>query len=264
MSTDIFYFTGTGNSLFTAKQLATLISDEVHINNIADFINQKRITTASDCIIFVCPVYFQTIPDIVKTFIKKLDYSTSSPYICGIVTCNGGPGHSLFTINRILKKKGHTLNSGFTIDMPGNSLIVRDFTNSQQIRTSRLEASYQKISKIADTINAKLTGKIEGQDGVKVHLQGMITGIFARYIYKTPTKFRQTEACTKCGVCVRVCPRENIKISKKGIEWGTKCEHCLACFHWCPNHAIEIGLATAGKLRYHHPDIKISDMCERP
>lgn len=264
MSTDIFYFSGTGNSLFAAKQLGTLLLDEVNMISITDYTEHQRMTTEADCVIFVCPVYFQTIPDIVKSFINKLDFSVSSSYICGIVTCNGGPGHSLFALNRMLKKKGHALGSGFTIDMPGNSLIVRDYTNPQQIRAARLEASYQKISKIAEYINAKDMGIIEGSDGAKYHLKGIITGIFARYIYRTPTKFKSMKACTRCGVCTRVCPRGNIRIGKHGVIWGKKCEHCLACFHWCPNKAVEIGKSTIGKLRYHHPDINVNDMYKRP
>ncbi|GEM_PF-3708375 len=35
---------------------------------------------------------------------------------------------------------------------------------------------------------------------------------------------------------------------------------CLACFHWCPQKAIEIDISTINKQRYTHPDISIDDM----
>jgi len=38
---------------------------------------------------------------------------------------------------------------------------------------------------------------------------------------------------------------------------------CYACVHWCPQGAIEIGRYTAGKPRYHHPDIDLKDMILR-
>lgn len=260
MSVDIFYFTGTGNSLFVARQLSAELYDEVRILPIKNFIDNKKVKINSDCLIIVCPVYFRTLPHIVKLFLNKLEFETTSIHTYGVVTCNGEPGHSLFTMDRILKRKGQSLRAGFTVVMPGNSLIVRDFTNTAEIRTQRLEESYNKINEISDYLNNKRFGRIEGNDSFKYHLKGIITGVVARYIYKTPTKFRTTEGCTKCRTCVKACPLSNIKLGKEGVKWGSNCEHCLACFHWCPSMAVEIGNSTVGKLRYHHPEISIKDM----
>ncbi len=260
MSIDIFYFTGTGNSLFIARQLCKELSDNVKILPIKAFKEDKKLEINSDCLILVFPVYFQTIPNIVKSFVDKLEFVTSSIPIYSVVTCNGGPGHCLFTMDRILRKRGKSLTAGFTINMPGNSLIVRDFTNSTEIRTHRLEESYQKIIEISEYINKRHYGRVDGNDSIKYHLQGLFTGFIAKYIYKTPTKFRTAKDCTKCGTCTKVCPVSNIKVTREGVNWGSNCEYCLACFHWCPSKAVEIGKNTVGKLRYHHPDISLKDM----
>lgn len=259
MSIDIFYFSGTGNSLFVARQLSELLSDKTRVLPVDSFKEHKKVSINTDSVIIVCPVYFQTLPHIVKSFLNKLEFETTA-HIYGVVTCNAGPGHSIFTMDRLLKKKGVSLRAGFTIDMPGNSLIIRDFTNPYDIRIKRLEDSYQKIKDISEYINNNQFGKLEGNDSFKYHLQGFFTGIIARYIYKTPSKFRTSKACTQCRNCIRICPCRNIRMGKRGIEWGSSCEHCLACFHWCPSMAVEIGSTTAGKLRYHHPDILIQDM----
>lgn len=259
MCTDIFYFSGTGNSLFVAKQLGELLSDQVRILPVKNYVSDNKVKI-NECVILVCPVYFQTIPHIVKSFINKLEFGASSALIYGVATCNGGPGHSLFTMNRMLKKKGQSLRSGFCINMPGNSLIVRDFTNPPEVRAKRLAESYHQLMEISEVINNKRLRRIEGSDRIKYHLQGIITGAVAKYIYKTPARFKTTKACTKCMNCMRVCPCNNIKLGQQGVEWGNNCEYCLACFHWCPSSAIEIGNNTAGKLRYHHPDISLTDM----
>jgi ferredoxin len=160
----------------------------------------------------------------------------------------------------MLKKKGQSLRACFNVKMPGNSLIVRDFTNPAEVRTQRLEESCYKIKEISDYINNRHFGTIEGDDGFKYHLQGIMTGLIARYVYKTPTKFSTTKGCTKCRTCVKICPLSNIEMGREGVKWGSDCEHCLACFHWCPSMAVEIGNSTVGKLRYHHPKISIKDM----
>jgi MinD superfamily P-loop ATPase len=43
-------------------------------------------------------------------------------------------------------------------------------------------------------------------------------------------------------------------------EWKHHCEQCFACLHWCPQKAIQYGKRTSGRIPYHHPDIKMSEM----
>ncbi len=263
MSTNIYYFSGTGNSLSIARQLGNQINDKVNIIDLACFTEKKQIEINADAIGFVFPVYFQTIPDIVRNFIRKIRIKTK-PYTFAIATCNAGPGHCLFTLSKTLNKIGLSLSSGFVIDMPGNSLIVRDFTNPIEIQKQRLFKSKEKLLEISNYINKRSLLKFDGNNEFKYYLQGFITGAFAKYIYKTPRKFRVTNKCIHCSACVRICPQKNIKLSSdKKPYWGRNCTQCLACFHWCPEKAIEIGTSTVNKQRYAHPEISINDMIKK-
>jgi len=62
-----------------------------------------------------------------------------------------------------------------------------------------------------------------------------------------------------CQNCSRICPVKNIKIVDDKPSWQHHCEFCLACFHWCPEKAI-ISSELENTIRYHHPDVEISDM----
>ncbi len=259
MSTSIYCFSGTGNSLSIARQLGIQINDKVNIIDLACYTHQKQIEITTDAIGFVFPVYFQTIPDIVKNFIRKIRFKTK-PYIFAVATCNAGPGHCLFTLNKHLNKIGLSLSSGFIIDMPGNSLIVRDYTNPIEVQKQRLLKSNEKVSEISSYINKRCILRLEGNNKFKYHLKGFITGTFAKYVYKTPSKFTVTDKCIHCSICVSICPVKNIKLSDKNPNWGKKCTQCLACFHWCPKQAIEIGISTVNKKRYTNPDISIEDI----
>lgn len=55
--------------------------------------------------VIVFPVYFADVPDIVKSFVEKLNFNINT-HIYAIATCNGVAGHSLFTIDKLLKKGG--------------------------------------------------------------------------------------------------------------------------------------------------------------
>lgn len=260
MSTSIYYFSGTGNSLSIARQLGNQINDKVNIIDLACYTYQNQIEITSDAIGFVFPVYFQTIPDIVKNFVRKIKFKTK-PYIFAVATCNAGPGHCLFTLSKHLNKVGLSLSSGFVIDMPGNSLIVRDYTNPIEVQKQRLFHSKKKLIEISAHINKRSIIKLEGNNKFKYYLQGFITGTFAKHIYKTPSKFIATDKCIHCSICVSICPVKNIKLSSDKIpNWGRNCTQCLACFHWCPQKAIEIGSSTINKQRYTNPDISKDDL----
>jgi uncharacterized Fe-S center protein len=73
-------------------------------------------------------------------------------------------------------------------------------------------------------------------------------------------KFTVTSQCSSCGLCVQICPVNNIKRDNQQHIWLHKCERCLRCLQWCPNEAIQYGKRTINWKRYHNPDIKVKDI----
>ena len=58
----------------------------------------------------------------------------------------------------------------------------------------------------------------------------------------------------KCGLCSKVCPVKNIDFKNDNIpSWkhNGQCLTCFACYHHCPNHAIEFGRQTQKKGQYY-------------
>jgi len=99
----IYYFSGTGNSLAVSKKLNDILMEKSEIISIPNVI-QKKIKIHADIVGIVFPVYFHDIPDIVRRFIKNMEFD-SSPYIYAIATMAGELGHSFYTINKLLNKK---------------------------------------------------------------------------------------------------------------------------------------------------------------
>lgn len=257
MNAKLFYFSGTGNSLAVTREIA----EKIGTNNICNMANSNETEVNKAVVGFIFPVYFQDMPDIVKDFINKIKFK-NNPYIFGIATCNGGPGFTLFNLDKILKFKGQKLSSGFTLTMPGNSVIILDLTSNLELQWERLLHSEIKLQKISEMIITQLYAGIEGENRIKDRLEGFITQFAATKIYGAHKKFETNDKCIKCGMCQRICPENNINVAKKVI-WGNKCDLCLACFHWCPQKGIELGNSTKNRIRYHHPDIKLTDMLLR-
>ena len=75
MSTEICYFSGTGNSLHVAKELQKRIP-ESNLIPIVSLLNNDAIKTNGDTIGVIFPIYFLTIPIPVRDFLNKLDVAS--------------------------------------------------------------------------------------------------------------------------------------------------------------------------------------------
>jgi len=53
---------------------------------------------------------------------------------------------------------------------------------------------------------------------------------------------RANDKCLNCGLCAKICPRDNIKIIDGKHSFGEDCVICLRCVYGCPQNAIEPGL----------------------
>ena len=261
MKTSIYYFSGTGNSLAVAQGLAAHM-ENVTIISIPSVMNREEITDDADCIGFVFPVYFLDMPFIVQEFARKLR-PEKDPYLFAVSTCGQNPGHALFTLAKILKTSGRRLSAGFALVMPENFLAPVDLMERPEIQRQKNYLAQKKIPGIAAVISHQQSHGPDGTGSVTSIILGKIAGTLMGSLYRTPVKFHATDACTGCRTCQKICPTESITVEGKTVTWGTNCTQCYACIHWCPVAAIEIGKRSVGKSRYHHPDIRISDMILR-
>ncbi len=258
MKTSIFYFSGTGNSLAVAKDLADELNngtDTIEILPIAKFYDHESIKIDADNVGIIFPVYCHDVPLIIEEFSKKLDMDDT--YIFGIATYNKEPGNALFNLNKLLEKKGTGLSSGFHISMPGNSVLVLDLTTSDEENEKRFIETTKKISSIAVAVKKRKHLGIEGSYNSDEKYESKS---YLKDIYKVADQFWITEECNNCGICVTVCPRNNVEMATDKIIWHENCEHCLACLHWCPQIAVQNGDNSQKCRRYQHPEISLEEI----
>jgi ferredoxin len=258
MSTSIYYFTGTGNSLHVARTVAEQLGNSQVIN----ILRQKgkgMIEDQSDTVGIVFPVFYMNMPVIVQAFVKKLKLDLNA-YVFGIATCGGRSGNSLQTLDKLLQANGAHLSAGFTLKMVDNAYIGMDLVTPLEERDQVQKVSEDSLNKIIVALKNKERSGQKFDYSIASGLMGGMSSTFAADIYRLPRRFNVTGKCTGCGICAKVCPVGNITQIDKKVTWGNHCTHCLACFHWCPQAAIEIGKKSADIARYHHPAIKVSDL----
>lgn len=258
----IFYFSGTGNSLYAAKSAGDHLGDRlVSIVKILRAASAAGETTyrfsldPDERVGFVFPVYAWGPPLPVLWFIDHLVLENyDGNFIYSIVTCGKNTGNTLEVAGRHLKDRNYRLDTGFHLVMPNNYMIAGD-VYSKDKEAAVLEEAKLSLDYIIPFLQARTTGVFKTEKGA---MPWLLTGVINRAFNLNRDKsrpFYATDSCTACGICEKVCTSSNIKVGRKPV-WGKNCSQCLACINYCPVRAIEYGRSTIGKGRYTNPDFK--------
>ena len=251
----IFYFTGTGNSLYTANSIAFAQGEQ--LISIAKEMEQNKGSYeynlgVNELVGFVYPVYAWAPPKMVLEFIRKLKI-TGDPYVFSLCTCGGEEGGTTKVLRKALAAKGLPLDSAFGIRMPNNYMLGFD-VDSKSVETEKLEAAEKKLIEINQIIEKRQKNIDHTIPGRFPALKtAIVNPMFYRFALNAG-KFYADDNCTGCGICEKVCPVHTIKVSGKPT-WGKNCTQCFGCINRCPVHAIQCGKGTVQKGRYHHLDL---------
>lgn len=255
MKIKIYYFTGTGNSLYVAKKLSQKFND-CEIIPIIKALNETSIIE-DDIIGIVTPVYMYRAPKIVCKFIKRIQKAN---YLFTVATNAGGVGKVLTHIRSILKKNKLELNSGFSVKLPSNYTPYGPPPENEILNEIFFEAD-QKIDTIGNIINEKRDFLDSESSFYRKYIWPGIY-YYLGYILgkKFDFSFKAGSNCNSCGLCKKICPVENITLKKGLPYWKHNCENCFACLHFCPNEQIQFGKSTEGIRRYINPNISLSEI----
>jgi ferredoxin len=259
-NTEIYYFSGTGNSLAFARDLKEQIND-CKLISIAKIWKSENIKAAAEKVGFVFPLYFFGLPKIIENFINKIDLSNST-YIFCIATSGGKapiPDCIPNKMHKILKKKKKILNVYFRVQMPGNYIKEYNLKPMEIIR-KRLESSKSIILPISKLINSN-ENKINKAS--MAFLAAIANDFWQNHVFKSDKKFYADSNCIVCGTCQKICPVQNIVLTNNKPVWNHHCQECMACIHFCPQKAIQSGERTIKRSRYHHPEVSLSDMLQQ-
>ena len=254
MTSTIFYFSGTGNSLYVARRIADKLGD-CSLHSIATFHSDEQIGGENERIGFVFPSYFGNLPRIVRKFIDGLDINPDT-WVFGVITMGApwGLGNgSAVALEKALAQKGLTLRYCNGLTMPRNYVMKYDPLPIESGIKHNLNAE-KRIKKFADEIKS---GKSA------IHKSFLTADNLYENIESLDNGFFVESHCNGCGQCEKICPVKNIELVNSRPEWQHHCEHCVACISWCPQQAIQYGDKTKTRKRYHNPQVKAADLLSR-
>lgn len=257
MKTCIFYFTGTGNSLFAAKRLQEYIDSEVELISIPKVMKSNVREFDFERIGFCFPLYFTGIPEIVERFIKEVTFRNVSYSFC-LTTAGINPGFAAKQIEELLKEKNIKLNTNKWIYFTSNYIRKFKIADNTKIK-SKLKKNDSELLDFAKDITDCISSKIKAYSIIKIMGYKQYNQ-WKSNLHRAAESFVIDDKCNKCGTCREVCPTDNIKIGNNNITWGDKCQDCIACIHHCPSGAIQIKGVTENSGRYINPQITLDEI----
>lgn len=247
----IFYFTGTGNSLYVAKTL-----DE-EIISIPQVIKQERLEFAAGSIGIVCPVYGHEMPAMVKEFIRRVSFDTG--YLFVVLTYGAHHGGAAEIAGRFIQSVGKKADFITSIEMVDNFLPAFDM-NEQMAKDKQVE---KHLAQIRTDVQEKKRGIQKASLAEKTAHK-----MYLKMVKNAPetiwADFKVADECVGCGICTRVCPAGCIHLENQhAIHNPEKCQACYACVHACPKMAVQFNLSRPEKnpaARYRNEHVTLCEL----
>jgi ferredoxin len=258
METKLYVYTGTGNSLCIARQLALELK-EATFQFLPLVSNEIRVEAGRVGIIF--PVHIWGLPFRVVQFVNHLEAAPET-YFFALAVNAGQPAATLLQLQKLLSTRGRSLAAGWSFVMPSN-YTPWGGPGPMDIQQRRFREAQKKLKQVAETILRAEQKEVDRGPLLQNIAFSWIYRMSFRSVPKMDKKFWADDKCNSCGICSEVCPAGNIEITNGKPAWLHRCEQCLACLQWCPQEAIQYGEKTAKYPRYHHPEVILQDLLEQ-
>lgn len=246
----VFYFTGTGNSLYVAKQL------EDTLFSIPQVIHRDNLDFSADSIGIVTPIYGHEVPPMVRDFLKKAAFHTDYFYM--ILTYGNRHGGAAELAKQLCDECGISVKYINILWMVDNWLPSFDMDEQKKI-DKRVD---EQIGAIRGDISARKEMIAPVTDADRAAHQEYVSRIRQMPPDVFQNFIKVGDACVGCGICEKVCPSGSIRVvDGKAVHTPGSCQTCLACVHACPQKAL--GLAVPEKnpdARYRNEHITLKEI----
>lgn len=242
----ILYFTGTGNSLYVARQLA---DNDAEVLSIPQMMKENRIEFEADEIGVIYPIYGHMPPYMVRQFLQKAKLKAT--YTFAVLTFGARKCNAVEILNEVTAKAGYRFDYINTLMMVDNWLPNFDMNEQKKIDKHIPE----NLTVITKDIAAHKHWHQPFTAEERMHHEGFmaLSGIDPEtgFLKKSEKCFTVTADCISCGICMQVCPRGNYWLTPDGAKTEGDCEFCFACIHNCPQRAIQFAKNSDDPLLVH-------------
>lgn len=230
------YFSGTGCTEMVVNCFEKQFTEQgITVNKIKiDSLDPCEVVK-SDLLIVLSPVYAYRLASIVEKWVSKLPKSENT--LAAIISVSGGGEISPNTACRVkcrrfLIRKGYDFIYEKMITMPSNFAVPTE----QELIVELINILPSKVKMIVTDIlsgkknmtHPKIQDRFIASIGKVEHIGARLFGM----------SIHASRECNQCGLCVKGCPRMNIKMQNGTPRFGFSCIWCLKCIYACPCKAL--------------------------
>jgi Pyruvate/2-oxoacid:ferredoxin oxidoreductase delta subunit len=261
----IYYISGTGNARASSYWIADearklgLITRVIQIDRLKDI--QWPSAEERPLIGFVFPTHGFNAPPIMLRFIAGFPkglcnevflLNTRAGMKMGKLFMPGLSGVALMLPSFMLRVKGYKSIGLKSIDLPSNWISLHP-----GIKQTVIESIFQRCEKIARQFATTILEGNKVFSGllslpVDLAISPIALGYYIGGRFFLSKTYIANNKCNNCGLCIKECPTESIKMVNGRPFWMLTCESCMRCMNNCPHRAIEAahGMAVVFWLAY--------------
>lgn len=265
MKTEIFYFSGTGNTRKISEEIMKRLDSKENPVEIDPIQKGTKPHPKTQMMGIGYPVYDFLPPKIVLDFLNNLPESPNGCPVFLFSTYSISPldahAHSIKILNE--KRYFPFCSEGFKSPGP----VVYFFTNPEN-RLMKHNASFgddtiTKLNHFTETIKES-TKNGRNKLSPRFHPLNKALQLFSFFSFGMTfyRNLKVKETCTSCGLCVKNCPDNNLILNegKITIKKNNNCLRCLKCHQVCPQKAIEF---TSRKRKGDYPKGKPDELFQQ-
>jgi len=262
MTSTILYFSATGNTHWAARQLQARLEAAGETAACLPF---EQIDTQplppGERLLLGFPVYGFRVPALFRRrILDSIDLKGREVYLFATLAVCAGDALADFADE--LRTAGAVVIGARTVKMPGSDAMGFMRPDSAALR-KMLDRDFDHLPELDGILRdlqepqlppARFArGSPLRLSSPKRLLFRLARVVMARMEAIAIRRLHADDACTRCGLCARICPAGNITMGSDGPVFGDRCLLCLRCLHHCPAQAVQIASWTRGKFRYPGP-----------
>jgi len=243
---DFHLFSGTGNTLLVVQAMREVFARQGWATRCFRMEKSSPADVSLDRTLGLAfPVAEQSTFPLVWEFCKGLPRARGTPAFM-VDTMMMYSGGVVGPLRSLLKHKGYRPIGAQEIRMPNNLYPLRLDAERNAVIVSRgldIARGYAE-----DLVEGRAHwGRIPLLPDL---MRFLASGPWAWWAARAAGRLLRVDPtrCTRCGLCVRLCPVGNIALDEHPVHDG-RCQQCMRCVSFCPNGAISLMGLRSGHYR---------------